>query len=246
MTLVASIKRPGIGAMPACHGIDKTEIGKATRKIPAILIGALALLLVATSAWAQQKSLVISDTDLHLTEGGRFSFSMRLNSQPTSDVTVTVEPARESLLEVNTSLITDGAQNAEKKNTLTFTDSNWNEDQTVTVFSLRDSDSADESTQVNGGFDNATGTVRVSVMDADASGLVVSEKWMGFWAQWSSRPLDRTDLPRGTKSLSFAFLNRESAKNFRDSMISHPTWNYSFTGVEFKSGSNNKQFTVAQ
>ncbi|MBF2759943.1 MAG: hypothetical protein ISN28_06690, partial [Ectothiorhodospiraceae bacterium AqS1] len=203
------------------------------RKLPAILIGALALLLAATSSWAQQKSLVISDTDLHLTEGGRFSFSVRLGSQPTGNVTVTVKPVRDDLLEVNTSLITNGIQNGEKKTTLTFNTSNWDEDQTVTLFSSRDSDSADESTQVNlsasgGGFDGATGKVRVSVMDADAGGLVVSEKWLGYLFTY--------------RRLATAFEDRESARLLRRAVRTKG----STQGVRYKSTSfpQSHQFTV--
>ncbi|WP_156013221.1 beta strand repeat-containing protein, partial [Thioalkalivibrio sp. HK1] len=157
------------------------------KKIPTILFAIALGLMLADSAWAQQKSFVISEDDLNLTEGGMFSFSMRLSSQPTGDVTVTVEPAQSALLEVNTSIITNGVQNsnANKTSTLTFTTSNWNEDQTVTLFSIRDSNSDDESTQVNlsasgGGFDAATGKVMVSVMDADAGGLVISKQWLGY------------------------------------------------------------------
>ncbi|WP_038097887.1 hypothetical protein, partial [Thioalkalivibrio sp. HK1] len=202
------------------------------RKIPTILFAIVLGLMLATPAWAQQKSFVISETDLNLTEGGMFSFSVRLASQPTGDVTVTVEPVQDVLLEVNTSIITNGVENTDKTSTLTFTTSNWNEDRTITLFSRRDSDSKDESTHVNlsasgGGFDDATGKVMVSVMDADASGLVISDKWLGY--------------SYFIKNIFQSFLDRENAEEFRKAIRKGE-----YPIVQYKSGTSEqiRSFTV--
>ena len=64
---------------------------------------------------------------------------------------------------------------------MTFTTTNWNNAQTVTVFGVEDPDAIDTSAVVDldgsgGGYNSVSGTVTVSVNDDDSSGLVLSRR----------------------------------------------------------------------
>ena len=87
---------------------------------------------------------------------------MRLDSQPTSDVTVTVTSDNTAAATVD-------------KSSLTFTTSDWDRTQTVTVTGVQDADTADEIVTVSlgalgGGYGSVSGSVVVDVTDDDTSG----------------------------------------------------------------------------
>ena len=79
--------------------------------------------------------ITVSATALTVDEGGSTTYTVVLASQPTADVTVTLVTTSGSDVSVNTS-------------SLTFTASNWDDEQTVTVSAAQDDDHLDESATI--------------------------------------------------------------------------------------------------
>ncbi len=94
----------------------------------------------------------VSPAALTIGEGSSGAYKVRLSSQPTASVTVTVTAPLNTDIEVN-------------KTTLTFTTSNWDTDQTVTVRTLHDSDHLDDTGSV---------THSASSTDSDYNGISIS------------------------------------------------------------------------
>ena len=111
-------------------------------------------------------ALEVSVTSLSVTEGATDSFTVALATEPTAQVTVTV-----------TSTDTDAV--SVDKASLTFTTSDWDTEQTVTVSGVPDDDALDESEWVRlaasgGDYAGLTGNVRVGVDDDDTAALGLS------------------------------------------------------------------------
>ena len=87
--------------------------------------------------------LVVSTTQLDINEGADGQFQVKLNTEPTADVTVTPS--------------SDNTDVTVLPSSLTFTSSNWSAYQTVTVTGLSDDDYADE-----------TATITASATSSDA------------------------------------------------------------------------------
>ena len=103
--------------------------------------------------------LVIDTTALTVDEDGSAIFSVRLATQPTGNVTVSVTSSDTSAATVSPA-------------SRTFNTSNWNMDQTFTVSGVDDTDAQDETLTVSltaSGADYArvTGSVTVNVTDDD-------------------------------------------------------------------------------
>ena len=79
--------------------------------------------------------LTVSETELTVPEGGSASYTVRLVTQPTADVTIEVERA------------TGDEDLTASPDTLTFTNSNWSVQQTVTVSAAEDDDGANSTAQ---------------------------------------------------------------------------------------------------
>ena len=118
--------------------------------------------------------LLVAPTSISIREGdsdGR-TYSVALGSQPTGDVTVTITGHADSDLTLSGAALTSDA--------LTFTVTNWNTAQEVTVTAGQDTDTANDdetltNTATGGGYGTATAaTVAVTVVDNDAPGLVVT------------------------------------------------------------------------
>ncbi len=118
-----------------------------------------------------QPGLTLSRTSLSVPEGGRGTYTVKLNTQPSADVTVDITGATSDV--------------GVSDNSLTFTTLNWNRAQTVTVTSLTD-DNLDQddlvvtltNTTSSGDSDYnslPTRDVTVTVVDNDTVGLVVSK-----------------------------------------------------------------------
>ena len=104
-------------------------------------------------------NLVVNPTSLTIGEAGSDTFTVKLATEPSSNVTVTVSSDDTGAATVSPA-------------SLTFTTSNWNTNQTVTVSGVNDTDTADESLTVSlsatgGGYGGKTSTVSVSVTDDD-------------------------------------------------------------------------------
>ena len=114
-------------------------------------------------------AIVLSETDLTVTEGDAAgsSYTVRLATQPSDSVTVTISGH-------------DGTDLTLDKTTLTFTVDNWNTAQTVTVKAGQDADGANDTgtlTHRASGGDYATITkdLPVTVTDDDTAAIVLSE-----------------------------------------------------------------------
>ncbi len=79
--------------------------------------------------------VMVSETELTVPEGGSASYTVRLVTQPTDDVTITVER------------VTGDEDLTASPDTLTFTNSNWSVQQTVTVSAAEDDDGAASTAQ---------------------------------------------------------------------------------------------------
>ena len=118
--------------------------------------------------------LLVAPTSISIREGdsdGR-TYSVALGSQPTGDVTVTITGHSGSDLRVSGAALTSDA--------LTFTVTNWNAAQEVTVTAVGDTDTTNDevtltNTATGGGYGTATAVdVAVTVVDNDTPGLVVT------------------------------------------------------------------------
>ena len=111
-------------------------------------------------------NLVVSEPTLSVGEAGSGDFTVKLATQPSAGVTVSVSSDDTGAATVSPA-------------SLSFTTANWNTAQTVTVSGVDDPDTADESVTVSlsatgGGYGSKTASVIVSVTDDDTANLVVS------------------------------------------------------------------------
>ena len=110
--------------------------------------------------------ILLSRTALRLTEGGSVSFTVRLEAQPSADVTVSIPQPSNRDVSVSPAV-------------MTFTPTDWDAERTVILGAADDDDAANESASIElgvsgGGYDNITGTVEVSVADDDTPSLTIS------------------------------------------------------------------------
>ncbi len=114
----------------------------------------------------------IDPTALELEEGASATYTVVLGAQPAGDVTVTISGHAD----------TDASLD---KTTLTFTDQDWNTEQTVTVTAEHDGDTDDEEDVIlmhvvasteDSNYDGITaGSVTVSITDDDMAGATISK-----------------------------------------------------------------------
>ena len=115
------------------------------------------------------RGITVTPTSLPVDEGGTNTYTVVLNTEPTADVTVTVDdPAENKDVTAVTS-------------SLTFTTSDWDDAQTVTVSAAEDDNSTHETAtvthRVNGGDYGGVVTassVAVTVTDNDTPGVTVA------------------------------------------------------------------------
>ncbi len=167
--------------------------------------------------------LVLNPTELTVMEGSTEAYTVRLTTEPTAAVTVAVTGNPEGLTLDETSL--------------TFTASNWDTAQTITVSAGQDADAVDTMaatlthTASAGGYDRVTGGVVVTVMDDDEGGLVLNPTSLAlteggslsYTAVLTARPVVAamtiqitgdagTDLTLSTTSLTFTSGNWDTAQ----------------------------------
>ena len=109
-------------------------------------------------------ALVADPGSLQIAEGGSGSFTVKLATRPSGQVSVTVSSG-------------DTAAVSVPSTTLTFTTGNWSVAQSVSVGGVDDADASDESvtvtvTATGGDYTNETATVAVTVNDDDTPALV--------------------------------------------------------------------------
>ena len=139
---------------------------------------AVAVAGVAVTAADDDAGVSVSVTELALAEGGQVAYTVVLDAQPASDVVITVS-SDNSDVTADTDAATSGNQT-----TLTFSPSNWDTAQTVTVSAAQDADAANDAASITHAvvaassadeFDNVSvAGVAVTVADDDA-GVSVSE-----------------------------------------------------------------------
>ena len=111
----------------------------------------------------------VSKTELGIDEGSTGTYTVKLNSEPTGEVTVGVSKATGSDADVQVSPAS-----------LRFTAANWDDAQTVTVEAAQDTDAADDAATIahtaNGGdYQSVAGpTVKVTVDDDETASTTVA------------------------------------------------------------------------
>ena len=126
---------------------------------------------VAVTVTDDDASVVVSETTLTVDEGANGTYTVKLNAPPTSDVVLSLTVSGSSDVTLTPT-------------TLTFTTSDWDTAQTVTVTAAQDTDAANDAASIAhtvaaagsaDEYDTVTiGSVAVTVTDDDAS-VVVSE-----------------------------------------------------------------------
>ena len=111
--------------------------------------------------------LVLSKSELAVTEGASANYTVKLATQPTGQVTVTVGG-------------TTGTDLSVTENTLTFSTTNWNTAQPVEVTAGQDDDAVEDTATLThgasgGDYNSVTKDLAVTVTDNDAPGLVLSK-----------------------------------------------------------------------
>ena len=132
-----------------------------------VLRRGLALGLVALSPLvvaAQSPSLVLSETSLDVPEAGSASYTVKLATLPTADVTVSIGGTANTDLSLN-------------KTSLTFTTANWDTTQSVRVSAAQDSDALNDTatlthTATGGGYGTVSADLSVTVTDTTRMRLV--------------------------------------------------------------------------
>ncbi len=109
--------------------------------------------------------LTLSDSEMSVTEGASDTFTVRLATIPSGDVTVSLSG-------------TSGTDLTLDKTRLTFTRDNWDEVQTIRVSAAEDDDGANDSATIalsasGGGYDDVSKDIEVTVMDNDTRALVL-------------------------------------------------------------------------
>ena len=110
-----------------------------------------------------EAALVLSRNALTVREGESATYTVRLDSQPTDSVTMTLSATGADAEEVTA-----------RPQELMFTAQDWNTPRTVTVSATKDTDGSDDSAEIGhaldgGGYDDISGEVVVTVDDIDTA-----------------------------------------------------------------------------
>ena len=116
-----------------------------------------------------ERGITLSASSVTAPEGGTKTWTVKLASQPSADVTVTI--ARNSTGDADLTVDTDTGT-AGDQNTLTFTTTNWSTTQTVTVAAAEDDDGIDGEatfthTASGGGYAGVSATLTATEADND-------------------------------------------------------------------------------
>ncbi len=133
---------------------------------------------VVFGQWVPTIDMMISQrVPLSLVEGGSGTYTVKLNVQPTDDVTILVASNNAGVA------VKAGSNPAGARQELTFTSTTWNTAQTVTVEALSDDNLLDErailSHEASSGsaleYSDVAGRVNVNVMDDDYPSLMITD-----------------------------------------------------------------------
>ena len=180
--------------------------------------GTLTADLEATATDDDAPSLRLSRTQLTVAENSSGTYTIRLNSQPTATVTVTVSGA-------SGAVTVDTAATSGDQNTLTFTQTNWGTAQTVTVAAGDDGNAVDETptlshTATGGDYAGLSAgsrpDVQVTVDDDDTAGILLDAD--PDTANDQSGPLALNELPTATNN-SVSYTVRLSSEPTQDATV---------------------------
>ena len=138
---------------------DHEEVVLSIGRVPGVSAGAVPQVTVTIVDDDAAAGLVVDPTSLDVVENSHGTFTVKLATQPTADVTVTVASDDTGAATVSTT-------------SLTFTTATWNTPQAVTVTGVNDTDDSDENVTValsasGGGYATHTASVAVAVTDDD-------------------------------------------------------------------------------
>ena len=205
--------------------------------------------------------LVPSKSSLNPTEGGDESYTVKLSTQPTAQVTVAITGHTGTDLTLSTS-------------SLTFTTTTWDTAQTVTVSAGQDDDATDDETTLThtasgGDYDSATAELQVTVDDDESVGLVLSTSSLNpteggdesYTVKLSTQPTAQvtvaitghtgTDLTLSTSSLTFTTTTWDTAQTVTvsagqddDATDDETTLTHTASGGDYDSATAELQVTV--
>jgi len=116
--------------------------------------------------------VVVDPENLTVAEGGNKPYKVSLNTQPPGTVTVSVSGASGEI-----TIDTDATTPDKQTTPLTFTTTNWNSPQTVTIYAAEDDDAYHDTvtlTNTSSDQDFASANVKVTIDDPDKIGVVVN------------------------------------------------------------------------
>ncbi len=127
--------------------------------------------VAATESDNDARGLTLSATSVTVPEGRTATYQVRLATQPSASVTVTVERSAEGAQDADIGVLSGAS--------LTFTTGNWDTDQAVTLLAAEDADGDDGAATFllsasGGGYDAATAAVQATEADDDARELDLS------------------------------------------------------------------------
>ena len=133
--------------------------GLAPLRLRHLALVAFLVLAAVQNVTAQSPSLVLSETALQVQEAGSAGYTVKLATQPSGDVTVSIG----GVAGTDLSLVP-------ASRTLTFTNSDYDTAQTVTVRAATDDDATNDSatlthTATGGGYDSVSAALPVTVTD---------------------------------------------------------------------------------
>ncbi|MBF2755779.1 MAG: hypothetical protein ISN29_11070, partial [Gammaproteobacteria bacterium AqS3] len=121
--------------------------------------------LAVTVSDVNQKSLTLSAQSLSVSENSEREFTVRLTTQPSADVTLSVASASPGAVSIITTSVT-------------FAPDDWDQAKKVVVSGVGDADALDETATVTlsasgGGYDGVNGSVSVTVDDSETPSIIL-------------------------------------------------------------------------
>ena len=132
------------------------------------------------SSSARQPGITLTPpSNLTVAEGGTATYTVELDIQPWADVTVTIVGDNQSAGDTDITVADTDADTPGAQNSLTFTTTNWNTAQTVTLRAAQDDDAHNGSRRIlhtagGGGYESVTASLTATEKDDDQAGLVLS------------------------------------------------------------------------
>ncbi len=164
-------------------------------------------------------NLLLTPGSLAIDEGDNRTYTVKLTTLPTGDVTVTIGGTAGTDLDLD-------------KTTLTFTTTTWNSPQTVRVTVGQDDDGAEDTATLthrasNGGYGGVNKDLPVTVTDPDPVGLVLAPESLGineggnetYTVKLATQPTGRVTVTVGGTAGTDLSLNRSSVT------FTTTTWN---------------------